>query len=130
MNSFSSLFLILAADDQAAPPGGMGQMLVPMILIFVMMYFLLIRPQKKRQQEMQAQMAALKTGDKVITAGGIHGLITNVKEKSVTVKVAESVKLEFEKASIVTVIRKDGSETSSAAHPLEASASQSSQSSQ
>ena len=74
-------------------------------------------PQKKRQAQMKEQMGALKSGDKVITAGGIHGLVTNVKERSVTLKVADNVKIEFEKASITTVIKKDGGETSVDAPP-------------
>ncbi len=52
----------------------------------------------------------MRTGDKVITAGGIHGLVTNVKNQSVTVKVDNNVKIEFEKGSIATVINKDSSE--------------------
>ena len=51
----------------------------------------------------------MRTGDKVITAGGIHGLVTNVKKQSVSVKVDNNVKIEFEKGSIATVISKDSS---------------------
>ena len=107
------LLLILAQGETPKPPTtpqqpSLFQSIFPFILIFVLFYFLLIRPQKKRQREMQEQIAALKTGDKVITAGGIHGLVTNVKERSVTLKVADNVKMEFEKASVTTVIKKDG----------------------
>jgi preprotein translocase subunit YajC len=104
-----STFNLLAetAADGPPPPNALMQFF-PFIIIFVLFYFLLIRPQKKRQQQMAAQMAALKTGDKVITAGGIHGLVTNVKDKSATLKIADNVKVEFEKTSIVTVINKDG----------------------
>ena len=52
----------------------------------------MIRPQSKRQKEQQRLIAALKTGDRVVTAAGIHGMITNVKETTVTVKVADNVK--------------------------------------
>lgn len=78
-----------------------------MVLIFVIFYFILIRPQKQKQKKLDAQRNALKSGDKVITAGGIHGLVTNVKAHSVTLKVADNVKIEFEKGSIGTVISKD-----------------------
>lgn len=121
MNFTHTLFSLLAEDTAAPQQPNALMTFLPFILIFVMMYFLLIRPQKKRQAEMQAQMSALKTGDKVITAGGIHGLVTNVREKSVTVKVADNVKIEFEKASIGTVIKKDGA-TESAGGRLEESA--------
>jgi preprotein translocase subunit YajC len=76
-----------------------------MTLIFVMMYFLLIRPQKKRQMEQQRLVSALKTGDRVVTNAGIHGLISNVKETTVIVKVADNVKIEMEKSAIANVLK-------------------------
>ena len=97
------LSYILAADKAA--PAGWGN-LVPLVLMFVMMYFLLIRPQRMRQKALAAQVAAMKKGDKVISAGGIHGTIANLKEQTVIVKVAENMKLEFQKSSITTVIQK------------------------
>jgi preprotein translocase subunit YajC len=98
--------LILA---QAAPAGAPGQQpnllmqMFPLIIIFVLFYFVLIRPQQKRQKEHAKLVAALKTGDKVVTNSGIHGIIANVKEQTVIVKVADNVKLEFDRAAIVTV---------------------------
>ena len=80
---------------------------VPFILIFIIMYFLLFRPQKKRQQEQQRLIAALKTGDKVVTNAGIHGLIANVKDTTVMLKVADNVKIEVEKSAVTNVV-KDG----------------------
>jgi preprotein translocase subunit YajC len=100
------------AQAQAASPagpggfgGGLGGFIVPMTLIFVMMYFLLIRPQKKRQMEQQRLVSALKTGDRVVTNAGIHGLISNVKDSTVIVKVADNVKIEMEKSAIATVLK-------------------------
>lgn len=87
--------------------GGLGGFIVPMALIFVMMYFVMIRPQKKRQQEQQRLMSALKTGDRVVTNAGIHGLISNVKDSTVIVKVADNVKIEMEKSAITTVMKAD-----------------------
>ena len=78
-----------------------------MTLIFVMMYFVMIRPQKKRQVEQQRLVSALKTGDRVVTNAGIHGLISNVKETTVIVKVADNVKIEMEQVG-----RHDGVEIS------------------
>ena len=88
----------------------MSSPLVMMLLIFVIFYFILIRPQKQKQKKLEEQRNALRSGDKVITAGGIHGLVTNVKAYSVTLKIADNVKVEFEKASIGTVISKDNAE--------------------
>jgi preprotein translocase subunit YajC len=108
------MLLSLLAQTQPAPsaaPGGMGGglggFIVPMALIFVMMYFVMIRPQKKRQQEQQRLMSALKTGDRVVTNAGIHGLISNVKDSTVIVKVADNVKIEMEKSAITTVMKAD-----------------------
>ena len=69
------------------------------------MYFMLFRPQKKRQQEQQRLISALKTGDKVVTNAGIHGLIANVKETTVMLKVADNVKIEVEKSAIANVLK-------------------------
>ncbi|MDO8525752.1 MAG: preprotein translocase subunit YajC [Candidatus Omnitrophota bacterium] len=80
--------------------------LLPIILIFVIFYFLLIRPQKKQQDGHKKMVAALKRNDEVITAGGIHGTIVNVKEHTVTLKVDDNVKVEVQKSSIATMKRK------------------------
>ena len=72
------------------------------------MYFLLFRPQMRRQKEQQRVVASLKTGDRVITASGIHGMITNVKDTTVTVKVADNVKIEMDKSAVTNVVRSDG----------------------
>ncbi len=69
------------------------------------MYFLLFRPQMRRQKEQRNLVAALKTGDRVVTASGIHGMITNVKDATVTVKVADNVKLEMDKSAVTNVIK-------------------------
>lgn len=102
------LFLFLAQAQTAAPApgpaGGIG-FFVPFIFIFVIMYFVMFRPQKKRQQEQQRLISSLKTGDRVVTNGGIHGLIANVKETTVMLKVADNVKLEVEKSAIANVLK-------------------------
>ena len=87
------------------PGGGIGSFFVPLIFIFIIMYFVMIRPQKKRQEQQQNLVASLKTGDRVVTSAGIHGLISNVKENTVLVKVADNVKIEMDKAAIATVLK-------------------------
>ncbi|MCM8790784.1 MAG: preprotein translocase subunit YajC [Candidatus Omnitrophica bacterium] len=79
---------------------------LPIILIFIVFYFLLIRPQKKAQDEHKKMIAALKKNDEVITAGGIHGTIANVKDTTVTLKVDDNVKIEVQKSSISSIKRK------------------------
>jgi preprotein translocase subunit YajC len=102
------LCLFLAQAQPAAPApgpaGGIG-FFIPFIFIFVIMYFVLFRPQKKRQQEQQRLISGLKTGDRVVTNAGIHGLIANVKETTVMLKVADNVKLEMEKSAITNVLK-------------------------
>lgn len=80
--------------------------LMPVILIFVVFYFLLIRPQKKAQDEHKKMIAALKKNDEVVTSGGIHGTVANVKDHTVTLKVDDNVKLEIQKNCIATMRRK------------------------
>src|SRR5436309_5302023 len=104
----SILVTILAQSHPAAPapsPGVGFGLFVPFIFIFIIMYFMLFRPQKKRQQEQQRLVSALKTGDKVVTNAGIHGLIANVKETTVMLKVADNVKIEVEKSSVANVVK-------------------------
>ena len=87
------------------PGGGIGSFFVPLIFIFIIMYFVMIRPQKKRQEQQQKLIVNLKTGDRVVTNAGIHGLISNVKETTVLVKVADNVKIEIDKSAITNVLK-------------------------
>lgn len=87
------------------PGSGIGSFFIPLIFIFIIMYFVMIRPQKKRQEQQQNLVAALKTGDRVVTNAGIHGLISNVKETTVLVKVADNVKIEIDKSAITNVVK-------------------------
>lgn len=91
--------------------GGLGGMLVPMILMFAIFYFLLIRPQQKRQKDQKRMLSELQKGDKVITTGGIHGVISGIKDDTVTVKVAENVKLEISRGSITKLTKKTTGES-------------------
>jgi len=90
--------------DGAPAPSPLVQFF-PFLIIIVMFYFLLIRPQQKRAKEHRALIEALKSGDKILTAGGIYGVVTNVKDKVVTVRIAENVKIELDKSSVTTVVK-------------------------
>ncbi len=89
------------------PQGLLGSPFVMMGLMVVMFYFLLIRPQQRQRKEQAARIAALQNGDKVITSAGIHGIVHNVKEQTVVVKVAEGTMIEFDKAAITAVHKKE-----------------------
>jgi preprotein translocase subunit YajC len=82
--------------------GGLAQFL-PIVLIFVIFYVLLIRPQQKRQRQLQETIASLKTGDKVVTTGGVIGEITRVGETSFDIRSANKTILEIARSSIADV---------------------------
>jgi preprotein translocase subunit YajC len=104
MISFS--FFTFADAAAAAPAQGMSPLgqIVPFVLVGVIFYFLIIRPQSQRQKQLQSLVSSLKTGDKVVTNGGIHGIIANVKEGStLSLKIADNVKIEIDKSAIAGV---------------------------
>jgi preprotein translocase subunit YajC len=105
MNSwlFSLLMGAPAGGTGTDPSGSFITTLIPFALIIGIFYFLIIRPQNKKQKETQNMLKALKKGDRIVTIGGIHGVIQSVKEGSVIVKVDENTKLEFTRSAISSV---------------------------
>jgi preprotein translocase subunit YajC len=99
------LALFLAQAPAPASPGSGLLGLLPFVFIFVVMYYVMLRPQMRRQKEQARLVSALKTGDRVVTSSGIHGLISNVKDTTVIVKVADNVKLEMDKTAVTTVVK-------------------------
>ena len=99
--------IFLQAAEGAAQQGSQWSFWIMMILIFVVFYFFMIRPQTKKQKELQAQRDAMKKGDKVVTAGGIYGIVDEIKERSVLIKVDGDVKLRVDKNSIVRDFTED-----------------------
>ncbi len=98
---------MLTAQAETQPANPLVS-LFPIILIFVIMYMLLIRPQQKKNKEHQEMVKRLKAGDQVVTAGGIHGRITGVKDKSVTVRIADQVEIEVSRMSVAAVQKETG----------------------
>lgn len=94
------------AQDAASLLGGATQFL-PLVLIFGVFYFLLIRPQQARAKQMKAMLAALRRGDRVVTAGGILGTVQRVKEGSdeVEVDIAPNVRVTVLRDTITTVLK-------------------------
>jgi preprotein translocase subunit YajC len=95
----------------SAPPGGgtggAGALVTQIVFfaaIFAIFYFLLIRPQQKQRRERERMLAALKKGDRVVTTSGLHGTITGLTEHTVTLRVADQVKLEFDRAAVGRVL--------------------------
>jgi preprotein translocase subunit YajC len=103
--------LLLGAPQGGAEGGGAGSMIstfIPFILIIGIFYFLIIRPQNKKQKDTQRMLSAVKKGDRIVTIGGVHGVIQNVKDSSVVVKVDENTKIEFSRSAIASVVDAGG----------------------
>jgi|SRR5437660_7350741 len=82
--------------------GGFG-FLIPMLLVFGVFYMLLIRPQQRKQRELQSTIAQLKTGDKVVTTGGVIGVITAVRDTSFLIRSADKSILEIARSAVAGV---------------------------
>lgn len=100
---YLGLLLAMSGAPGDQSPIGMFGPLVIMVLIF---YFLLIRPQQRREKERQALLAGVKSGDKVIFGGGIIGIVSNATDKTLTIKVAEKVKVDVVRGAVTQVIGK------------------------
>jgi preprotein translocase subunit YajC len=103
MNKLFSELPLLQASGAGNTTGSMVSTIVTFGLVFVIFYFLIIRPQNKKQKETRKMIEAVKKGDKVVTAGGVHATVYTVKEKTVILKVDENVKMEFSKSAIASV---------------------------
>jgi len=97
-------------------PGGAGgqgaqggfSAFIPLILMFVIFYFLLIRPQQKKAKEHQEMINNLKKGDKIVSGGGIHGVVTNLDEQTLTVEIADKVRVKMNRASVGALVKASG----------------------
>ena len=102
--------IVLAA---MAPPSGSGSsaMLTQLVFfaaIFAIFYFLLIRPQQRQKQERARMLGAVKKGDKIVTTGGIHGTVVGLNEHTITLRIADQVKLELDRTAIGRVAEPQG----------------------
>lgn len=94
-----------AGTDQD-PRAGMLQMVGMFLILGVMFYFLLIRPQQKQRKEQEQLLKNVKTGDKILMSNGIYGIVSNVKDKTLMVKIADNVKIEVLKSAVGSVVQK------------------------
>ncbi|MDR1632362.1 MAG: preprotein translocase subunit YajC [Dysgonamonadaceae bacterium] len=95
-----TLSILLDTQAPGGFLGGGGSGLLMIVLLFVVMWFFMIRPQQKRQKEIEKQRAALKTGDKVVTSGGLHGKLKEINDYDYVIEIAEGVKVKVDKASV------------------------------
>lgn len=90
--------------------GGLASF-IPLILMFVIFYFLLIRPQQKKAKEMREMISNLKRGDRVVTSGGIHGQITGLDDSTLTLEIADKVRIKVNRSSISGLVGASGGST-------------------
>jgi preprotein translocase subunit YajC len=100
--------------------GGFGAF-VPLILMFVIFYFLLIRPQQKKSKDHRQMVSNLKKGDRIITSGGLHGRITGVSETTLTVEIADKVRVKVARGNVGQLMQSSG-QTQSASPKQKSSA--------
>ena len=99
------------AAAQAPSGHGSGSMMVQLAFfaaIFAIFYFLLIRPQQKTKRERERMLGAVKPGDRVVMSSGLHGTVVKLSEHGVTLKVADQVRLEFDRAAIGRIVPASG----------------------
>lgn len=98
---------LLSLVAMAAPPGGgtpqqgsWASTLVPLLVIFAIFYFLMIRPQQRQQKKHREMLAALKKGDRVVTRGGMMGIVHGIADTIVTIEVADNIRVKFTRDAI------------------------------
>ena len=99
MNIISKV-LLQAAEPASGAMGGSYMSILMIVAMVAIFYFFMIRPQQKRQKDIQKAREAMKVGDKIVTAGGIHGRIKEVAESSMLIEVADGVRIRVDKASV------------------------------
>ena len=93
-------FAMAPSGDQT---GGGAGILLPMILMFVVIYFLIILPQQRKQKQHADMISKLKKGDRVVTSGGIHGIVVGTKDNVVVLRIDDQVKIEVDRNAIASV---------------------------
>lgn len=99
---FNNIAYAMGGSAAQGQGGGLG-MIVPMIAMFAIFYFLMIRPQQKKNKEHQAMVNSLKKGNRVITSGGIHGVVTKTDEATVSLEIADKVTIKVLRGNIAIV---------------------------
>jgi len=95
----------LAEGTTAAAQASIWSTILGLLPMFLIFYFMLIRPQQKRAKERNALLSSLKEGDRVITIGGLHGQIIEIKDDKVILRVNDNMKLTYEKSAINAVLK-------------------------
>jgi len=89
-------------------PAGILQMVLPFAAMFAILYFIVLRPQQRQKAERERMLGALKKGDRVVTTSGIHGTVVGLAEHTITLRVADQVKMDFDRGSVGRVVEVTG----------------------
>ncbi len=100
--------LLIAMSPQGGEGGSMVSTIIMFGAIFLIFYFMIIRPQQKKSKQREKLLSNLEKGDKVVTSGGIHGIISGLDEKTCLLQVSDNLKIKVERSAIGTVLSKKG----------------------
>ncbi|WP_035252997.1 preprotein translocase subunit YajC [Desulfatiglans anilini] len=97
----------MGTDGTGGGQGGGFGAFIPLILMFVIFYFLLIRPQQKKAKQHKQLLASIKRGDRVVSAGGLHGVVTGLADDAVTIEIAPKVRVKISRGSVAGIIGRE-----------------------
>ena len=103
----NEMIIVANAAPAASPEASPFQFPIMMLILFAIMYFLMIRPQKRREKERKEMLDSVQSGSRVLLTSGIIGNVTNVKENTVVIRIAENTKVEAVRAAISQILEKD-----------------------
>lgn len=103
----NEMIVVANAAPAASPEASPFQFPIMMLILFAIMYFLMIRPQKRREKERKEMLDNVQSGSRVLLTSGIIGQVTNVKENTVVIRIAENTKVEAVRAAISQILEKD-----------------------
>ena len=107
MNCFIVSELFSVAQAAPVPTGGaLKDMMIPMVIVFAIFYFMLLRPQQRKEKDRKKMIDDLKTGTRVLFSGGIMGTVTNVKDHTFIIKIADGVKVEVARGAVSRILEK------------------------
>ena len=103
----NEMIVVANTAPVASPEASPFQFPIMMLILFAIMYFLMIRPQKRREKERKEMLDNVQSGSRVLLTSGIIGQVTNVKENTVVIRIAENTKVEAVRAAISQILEKD-----------------------
>ena len=104
-----SLVYAMGTGGTGGGDGGGMSAFIPLILMFAIFYFLLIRPQQKKAKQHKSMLSSIRKGDKIVTSGGLHGVITGVADDVITMEIAPKIRVKVSRGSVAGILKRDES---------------------